>query len=440
MGSDPPAHPAPSPPPPGLARYERLMSLTVRHEFLGLTETCSDFNIVPTDATQALLRNLRLIAKPRRGGIDVFYHTGQAAALLRHLLGRRHSHREGTPFTLDRPRLRTASWTRLTFLFTLENPAFTNYTEMPLSARPGDCALYLSNHALAGDSTGTSHPQGTGPRQLAVDWSQLVPMQEVNFSPAYVTIPTPKDATRVVVYDTSGRAIVLAEPASPAAAAAPGSARPRTTEHPLRITFQPGQNVYLDMSGEHAGRYSYSITTDTAGPETAFLYPGLLHTPLLLADLFLDGMAQDGHLPIALPDHLPNNFDNDVAVSYIKPVAYDIRFQARQTIWNYFVVLPAGNAHVRHLTIEAASQDVPAFDGPHPVPLAGGRTAYQFTAQRPCALRSRPDIALRLRGANGHDGEASRILLDRLPLPSAELGGLSPTGSGPPRSDVFVYL
>jgi len=416
------------------------MSLTVRHEFHGLADACSDFTIVPTAATQTLLQNLRLIAKPRPGGIDVFYYTGQAAALLRHLQGQRDGHSHGTSSALDRPRLRTASWTRLTFLFTLGNPAFTSYTDMPLSARPGSCALYLSNHVLASDPAGGNHPPHTGARQLAVDWSQLVPLQEVNFSPAYVSLPTPKDATRVVVYDTSGRAIMLAEPASATTSSSSGSALPGMAGHPLRIPFAPGQAVYLDMSNEHAGRYSYSITTDTAGPEIAFLYPGLQYTPLLLADLFLDGPSAGAGLPITLPDALPDDFDNDAAVKHITPIDYDICFRARQTIWTYFVVFPAGNTHIKQLAIEAGSQDVPAFDGPHSVPFAGGRTAYQFTAQAPCALRARPDIALRLRGANGHDGGASRILLDRLPLPSAELSGLSPTGSEPARSDVFVYL
>lgn len=341
MGSDPAARPAPTAPQLRQVRYERLMSLTVRHEFHGLADACSDFTIVPTAATQALLQNLRLIAKPRRGGIDVFYHTGQAAALLRHLKDRRDGHNHGASSSYDRPRLRTASWTRLTFLFTLGNAAFTSFTDIPLSARPGDCALYLSNHALASDPVGERHSPGTGPRQLTVDWSQLVPLQEVNFSPAYVSLPTPKDATRVIVYDTSGRAIVLAEPAS-ATSVSPGPTRPGMARYPLRIPLVPGQAVYLDMSNEHAGRYSYSVTTDTAGPEIAFLYPGLQYTPLLLADLFLDGPSAAG-LPVALPNALPDNFDNADAVKHITPVDYDICFRARQTIWTYFVVFPSSS-------------------------------------------------------------------------------------------------
>ncbi|MEW6642415.1 MAG: hypothetical protein AB1586_18050 [Pseudomonadota bacterium] len=418
------------------------MSLTVRHEFHGPAETCTDFNIVPTAATQTLLRNLGLVAKPRRDGIDVFYYTGQAAALLRHLHTRRDAHGREPRSDFDQPRLRTASWSRLTFLFMLGNPAFASYTDMPLTARPGSCALYLSNQALVHHPAGESQAERPPPWQLAVDWSQLVPMQEVNFSPAYISIATPKNASRVVIYDTSGRAIVIAERASGAMSAAPPSPSPAITHPQQRIAFVPGQTIYLDMSNEHAGRYSYSITTDTAGPEIAFLYPGLQHVPLLLADLFLDGSeAGDARgLPIALPDRLPDHFDNGAAVDHITPVDYEIHFQARQTIWTYFVMFPAGSAPVKHLTIEAASEGSPTFDGPHAVRLPGGRTAHQFTAQAPCALRSRPDLTLRLRGANDHDGNTTRILLDRLPLPPAELSGLPSAPGAPAHSDVFVYL
>jgi hypothetical protein len=73
----------------GQVAYDRLMTLTLRHDFYGAGATCPDFAIAPTAATQTLLRNLRLIAKPRRAGIDIFYHTGNAAALLRYFWNRR---------------------------------------------------------------------------------------------------------------------------------------------------------------------------------------------------------------------------------------------------------------------------------------------------------------------------------------------------------------
>src|SRR5436305_15288484 len=75
-------------------RYERLMSLSVRHDFYGRSGLCRDFVIAPTAATQTLLRNLGLIARPRPGGFDVFYHSSRAAAIVRHLCNRRDDHGE----------------------------------------------------------------------------------------------------------------------------------------------------------------------------------------------------------------------------------------------------------------------------------------------------------------------------------------------------------
>src|SRR5689334_11954090 len=120
----------PDRPSAGQVYYDRLMSVTMRHEFYGGAE-CSDLAIEPTTATQVLLRNLRLIAKPRRTGIDILYRTGHAAAMLRYFLEARGRRRRGARSRFDLPRMGKGSWSRLTLAFELRNPLFVNFTGMP---------------------------------------------------------------------------------------------------------------------------------------------------------------------------------------------------------------------------------------------------------------------------------------------------------------------
>jgi hypothetical protein len=128
---------------------------------------------------------------------------------------------------------------------------------------------------------------------------------------------------------------------------------------------------------------------------------------------------------------------------YILPRHYEIHFEARRTIWTYYVVLPAGSPAFNSLSIEVVKA-VPPQEGAPPLTFVrssttlAGRPASVFTSERPWRLQSRHNVSLRLRGA--HDGGSSRILLDRLPLPSAETIISPRTAHGHAVSEVFVYL
>jgi hypothetical protein len=419
--------------PRGQIRYERLISLSVRHDFYGAGKACPDFAITPTASTKTLLRNLGLIAKPRRDGIDVLYFTGRTAAILRYLWNRKHDHQTSHWSEFDLPRMRSASWTRLTLAFRLDNPLFTNFTEMPSPVRPGTHCLYVSNRATS--LSGSAKP-------MSVDWSNVIALNEATFSAAHLRIPTPADAVRAVIHDTSGRAILIADRSHDQAASSRTGTQ-GSSEIRRRIGLLPGKDINLDMSIEPAGLYSYMITTDSSSRETAFLYPGKQDTPLLMVDLFFDDCdnpTRDGKgFPVRLPDELPDTLSDSDAERHFTPAEYEIHFKARKTIWTYYIVLPEGTSS-NGLCIEPASPHAPAFEGPDPVTLPTGAVAHRFSAKTACALQSRSDVALRLRGARAHAGGATRILLERLPLPSAESMPAPQPRDRPARSDVFVYL
>jgi hypothetical protein len=469
-------------------RYERLMSLSVRHDFYGRSGLCRDFVITPTAATQILLRNLGLVAKLRPDGFDVFYHSSRAAAIVRYLWNRRDDHQR--PGHFDLPRMTSSSWDRLTLTFTLDNPLFTNFTELPFEVRPGRDCLYLSNRdASAGDGT----------VRLAADWQSRIPIQEtqkVTFSAAYLHLPTalrvadggapkggasptalsvaggrapkrgdPPNARRAVFYDASGRAFLRAyrplEKSAKKPDAAAGSPAyqeqvvklfpPRN--RPPSIGINPETNLHLDMTREPAGRYSYAITTDEfrakPGAEKPFLYTGMDDAPLLMVDLFLDRPSDwsgGDWFPIKLrQETLPKKAtEQSVVKHYVTPRDYEIHFEARETIWTYYVVLPAGSTASDSLSIEVVKAEPPRDGAPltfvRSSTTLAGRPASVFTAERPWRLQSRSDVSLRLRGAGAYGGGSDRILLDRLPLPSAETILPPRTADGHAVSEVFVYL
>lgn len=431
--------PANRSPPKDLKYFDRLLSITVRHEYyatgssgLGL---CPDLVITPTRETQVLLRNLGLLLRPRAAGVDILYNTGGAAAIVRHLW-RHQDHRGSAAVSpLDSPRVGIGSWTRLTFNFAISNPLFTNFTEMPSAIRPGADCVYLSNKAVEKDGA------------LNLQWSKATALQDQTFSPAHIRISTDKypNATEVLLLAPSGRCILSAEKDYVPPAAGSILQHEPTESGLRRVGFKPRQDIHVDMSREAPGLYSYVIKP-SPNVETPLIYAATPESPLLLVDLFLadpEPKAESrGLYPIKLPQTRPGPDsgpdENAKALALITPRDYEIQFVARKTIWIYYIVFPSGAGAASALTIESQSTDAPAFSPPELVTLPSGRAAHQFTAKSACPQRARPTATLRLRGALG--GGPVRILLDPLPLPSAESVRPSLDPKQPAASDVFVYL
>src|SRR5881394_3188957 len=129
--ADPVMQPTPARPSEGQSFYDRLMSLRLRHEFYG-DELCPDFEIVPTAPTQAMMSLFGLIARPRRGGIDIIYQTDRFDGLVRYLHEDRRRRREAAAkSSADMDTSYRGSWSRLTFTLTLKNELFANFTAIP---------------------------------------------------------------------------------------------------------------------------------------------------------------------------------------------------------------------------------------------------------------------------------------------------------------------
>jgi hypothetical protein len=453
--ADPVTEPAARAPQSG-ASYQRLMSLTLRHEFYG-GAPCTDFAIAPTAPTQALMSSLGLIARPRRGGIDIIYHTGRCAGIVRFLHEERRLRQDArTKHAGDRETSYKGSWTRLTFTLSLTNDLFANFTAIPLPMPhmmgAGAYALYLSNRFVKPPDA----KQPGRPAQLYSEWARhWRRLPPAIFSPEHLHIATPPDAAEFVLYSTSGRALLRADPDYLPPVSPPGDKR---FELPARVRLNPGLDVHVSMANETPGLFSHEVKGINKSHETVesrlteFFYSGTRTAPLLLADLFLASPEADdpnaGSYPIELPEQLPNNMTsaaaNAEAQRRITPLDYEFSFGARETTWIYYVVLPSGEAAVAGLAIEADPKDALEFHPPEQVKLPTGAWAHRFVARKAMPLQRRSNIALRLRAGGGPGNGSARILLDRLPTPSAERITARPAGrpltDASAASEVFVYL
>jgi hypothetical protein len=438
----------------GEASYERLMSLMLRHEFYG-GEPCPDFAIAPTGPTQALMSTLGLIARPRRGGIDIIYHTSRCAGIVRYLHEERKLRQDAqATHAGDRDTSYKGSWSRLTFTLSLKNDLFANFTAIPLPMphmmRPGEYALYLSNRYVK--QPDAKKPAGQ-PMQLNSVWEEhwryLPP---VIFSPEHLHIATPPDAIEFILYSTSGRALLRADPHY-----LPPLGN-KSSEIPARAHLSPGLDMHVSMANETPGLFSHQIKVKNhvmAGRRTTeFFYSGKHTAPMLFADLFLaDPEVENrqagvsGSYPIKLPEQLPNNITSAAADAEaqrrITPLDYEFCFEARKTTWIYYIVLPSGGAAVKDLEIVADPKDALEFHGPEKVKLPTGAWAHRFVARKAMPLQHRSGVSLRLRSGGLPGNGSSRILLERLPTPSAERITAWPPGpliNATAASEVFVYL
>jgi hypothetical protein len=114
----------PDPPPDGRRSvYTRLARVAVRHTYYNASGgRCGDFAVRPTHSTAALMRSLGLLFKPEADGFSVLYDTVGEQALLSYL--RRQANEDG------------GVWTRLTFLLSLKNAYFVNFTDIPIDHDP----------------------------------------------------------------------------------------------------------------------------------------------------------------------------------------------------------------------------------------------------------------------------------------------------------------
>jgi hypothetical protein len=405
---------SPADPPPDARRsvYARLARVAVRHTYYNAGGgRCGDFAVRPTQHTAALMRSLGLLFKPEADGFSVLYDTFDERDLLSYL--RRQAREDGSV------------WTRLTFLLSLKNAYFVNFTDIPIDHDPARWNFYLTNQ--------DAHHRG--PMVLLSPGRRVTGDERLPVAGGQVVETVGDDVVRVEVCAISGEVALC---------------KPRCVPKPVADTLRPDQFVcdpeakagekdervcadrlFFDLSVLPEDRYTVQAVLEDGTPQQRddLVYTSLYPMPLCMVNLlFTDPHAATSatSAPAAPADPAeattgvyPVSLEGEGAV---RGVDYVLRFTRRKTWWNYYVV-PQRGGELHELRIAEAPHTGTArrvrFLGPCEVRLPGGQRAYRFLSSRPLPLEQRSRLHLRLSGRTA-DMHRAQVLVERLAVPSGQ--------------------
>ncbi len=406
-------------------QYVRLIQVGMRNTYYNVSDyLCPDFRITPTNESAALMGSLGLLFKDEGTGFSVLLDVSRKDDFFNFLRAQQQP-------------AQTGIWTRLSFILTLENHYFFNFTDFPTNLNPGQRSYFLSNlNAVAG-------PHGT----VSLDPTFFQGATPLPLTGSQLAVPIPKpDTTRVQVRGLSGE-IVLCQPVYwPQSATLPPNCDgiygiDVAGSPPKMIRRDP---VYLDFSGLPEDKYTIEQvgpTDPSPGAEVIYAYSG---PPLVFLDLlFTNPGVKGGVYPV-------ENLDSSNPT--LNPTQYMIGFNRRSTIWNYYIV--SSSSPLTNLSID--TQSSVTFTGPKPVVLPGNQPASLFVSDSAIAIQQQSDSRFKLLGDAGGVVMKNGVLLEPLPVASIQqvIPGKSdfatsdpdkppPTGSPPSKdcySDIYVYV
>ncbi|HEX7288873.1 MAG TPA: hypothetical protein VF532_22000 [Candidatus Angelobacter sp.] len=414
--------------------YERLMQVVVRHTYYpGPAFACPDFKVIPTPDSAALMQDLGLQFLVEPCGFSIVYDTARKDDLFSYL--RRQARRGELPAPREEE-----VWTRISVVLALKNMSFINFTRICIATDPMLQNLYFSN--LDAHRLGESIMLAPGKAVSDLELEKVVP-------PQYAVQICSPDVTCVKVRDVSHHVVMCRPRCIPRALAA--------RQNPNIITCKDVDDfkkhckqactddclkkfpddavarrkcekqcarqcedqvcvdtIFLDFSLFPEGKYSIEqVRCDPQSGEETVVCPkeDVLYTlsctaPLCFIDLFLTdpmpGITENGIYPVK---------DLFGTKPEIVEVNYELKFLARSTFWNYFIV-PQPPRHLPHLSIH--SESGPDFLGPCPVVLANGARAYRFLSEKAIPLRKYSKSSFQL-------WSNETVIEQRLPVASTQV-------------------
>ncbi|MDB5600905.1 MAG: hypothetical protein JWN71_2949 [Xanthobacteraceae bacterium] len=388
-------------------RYARLMQVEILHGYYATADSegaCPDFNARPAPKTAALMRSLGLRFFPEPMGFSVLYDPTRAEGLFWYL--RQHStsptHRQGLEH-----------WTRLSFILSLNNPSFINFTEIPIYTHPTQQNFYFTNQNAHRIDGGAEVVLTTDDW---VDGDALLPVEG-----AEVRVLTPPGVEEVVAYNIAGEPVLTVPRCVPVKASPP--------EQVCRDA------VFLDFSKLGEGKYEIEVIGDV-GRRWPILYTMPEPIPLCFIDLLLTNPTR------RKADFYPVQHLYPKDQTTIVPMRYTLRFRPRRTHWRYNIVPQPQRAALDDLAIETEGglKHIP-FSGPETVTLINGALAYRFVSDDPLPTLQRSFFRFRLKGRSPRAPAIDDVLVTRLPV--AASNQLVPPRIGivdQTYSDIYVYV
>jgi len=392
----------------GASRIVRLFSVSITHTYYTLEDgRCADFQVAATPDTAALMASLGLLLRNEKAGFSIFYDPDNVSRLVTYL--RQHA---------EDPDGNSGFWSRLTFLLMLVNPRFVGITALPIQLRQSDLNLYGSNtQAHWRDETAVLS------ETRFMDADSLYPVVGND-----VALTLPHDTGRVWVTDISG-ATVIPPPGGDAV-----------------VIFDTGDSptapkqATLHMSSLPYGLYTIRIETAARKPipsmdypRTVLFVPAGAETMVLLDMLFTQPTpGSPGIYPIA------PMFEGPPDPALCGGVHYQLPFDARSTVWQYYVVSQVPGTWLGDLAI--AGPGAGFVQDPNPVTLPDGSLARLFRSDAVLPMRQKSPQHFHLSGRR-HDakGQDDAIAVSRLPVaPASPVWPAQSSTTG--TSEMFVYV
>src|SRR5215213_1169611 len=176
-------------------RYERLMQVSIRHTFYNGSSNfkCPDFEICPTPSSAALMQSLGLLFKRETTGFAVLFNALRTESLTNYL--REQARRDSGPLNAG------PVWARLSFVLSLTNPYFVNFTDISIDTNPTDENFYFTNQFAHRKADGAIVINPEDPvNDFALDSIRVVPTQ--------ASVSMDEDVKEVHVVDISGEVVI----------------------------------------------------------------------------------------------------------------------------------------------------------------------------------------------------------------------------------------
>lgn len=345
----------------------------------------------PTKATAAAMARLGLSFHARSTGFAVCVPQSRVAALAAFVANS------------ARPQAAPAGcWAWLSFEVAAEDSGFLGMTAVPLDFAPAAAKFHVSNLATAKFHGGLRFA-GTAPRG-----QRIYPVRGPK-----IAAPASEGHTAQIV-DLSGQPLAIAPGGSPAAPA-------------------------FDLSAQPYGFYTLQYVPQAAKGAAApgsFVYAAAGNAAFCTIDLVLAQPAADAGDPSAFPLPPP---DGTAQTPQPQSVALDLAFDARSTLWRYYVVSQAARGR---LASDVAISGTAATFAKSAATLPNGERALAFSADKPLPLRQASPYRFALAGhRKGKDGSKDPIAVAHLPTASPQNVWPDPGGNAMAGlSEIYVYL
>jgi len=392
--------------------YKTLMKISLKHSFYnGNNARCPDFDVFPTYSSAKLMRSLGLLFKKTETGLSILYNEKNKSSLFNFL--------EKNNVKICENGVKEY-WSRLSFIATVTNPLFNNFTDISIDTKPSINNFYLSNLQAHLDEDGNVIlNKDEFINQLTQDYFDVVSTQhEVDF----------EGSIRIEVRDVSGEIVICLPNKIPKLLARTEPSEALTCckvenyikeycdgdcEKCIDKCFKR-ESVYINFSSFPEGVYTICwIYNDKKSRFKNVIYTVSFPSPMCFINLFFSRPKQtsSGIFPVLL--------ESGVDESKVTSVEYQMWFNQRSSYWIYWVVPKTTLSENLSILTEKNQLDKVkqiTFDGPYKGKLVTGQAAYWFVSNDPLELQQIPEYRFKL--IEQLDGLDIRELANPLPVAS----------------------